>query len=142
MAKTTNDAKYADLFEQLKKISKDALSESPAPAPIIVGTPTTPLGSDIDYSKQVWLHSEGVCGFATVVLESGRSGFAQWLLANNYGSKWWSFGRHKGVGVATYPRYGFANIGQSYERNKFVASKIAEYLRAQGIACWVDSRVD
>jgi hypothetical protein len=46
------------------------------------------------------------------------------------------------VVVNTYDRYGFANIGQSYEKNKFVANKIAARLRAEGIDAWVDARVD
>jgi hypothetical protein len=133
---------YGQLFEELKLVSKQALAECPAPTPMIVGYPSTPLGNDVDLSKEHWFVADGVCGFAWVILESGRTGFAQWLLKNDLGRKWWSYGRTKGVVVNTYDRYGFANIGQSYEKNKFVANKIAARLRAEGIDAWVDARVD
>lgn len=138
MAKTD----FAQLFEELKHVSKAALAECPAPTPMIVGTPTTLLGDDIDFSKKVWFVEDGVCGFAYVILESGRTGFAQWLLKNGLGSKWWSYGRTKGVCVNTFPRLGFVEVGQSYEKSKFVAQKIANYLKAKGIDAWVDARID
>ena len=99
-------AEYAELFEELKSVSLEALAEAPAPTPIIVGSPSTPLGNDVDPNQQTWYHADGVFGFATVVLESGRSGFAQWLLAKNLGNKWWSAGRTKGVGIYAFSRYG------------------------------------
>lgn len=139
---TASDAKYAKLFEELKAVSHQALAECPAPTPMIVGSPSTPLGTDVDPNQKTWFHADGVCGFATVVLESGRSGFAQWLVKTGRGSKWWSFGSARGVGVYTFARFGFADIGQSYEKNKFVASAMAKHLRSAGFECWVDARVD
>jgi hypothetical protein len=133
---------YEALFEELKQVSHDALASCPAPTPMIVGSPSTPLGNDVDPNQQTWFHADGVCGFAYVILESGRTGFAQWLLKNDKGSKWWSYGRTKGVSLNDYPRYGFANVGQSYEKNRFVANKIAARLRAEGLDAWVDSRID
>jgi hypothetical protein len=135
-------AEYAELFEELKSVSREALAEAPAPTPIIVGSPSTPLGNDVDPNQQTWYHADGVFGFATVVLESGRSGFAQWLLAKNLGNKWWSAGRTKGVGIYAFSRYGFADARHSYERNRFIATRMANYLRGKGYECWVDARVD
>ena len=43
-----------------------AAAEAAVPTPMIVGTPTTPLGNDIDFKKQTYFVSEGVCGFAWV----------------------------------------------------------------------------
>lgn len=134
--------KHEALFNQLKLVSIQALAECPAPTPMIVGHPSTPLGNDVDPTKQMWYHADGVCGMASVVLESGRTGFAQWLLKNKLGNKHWSYGRTKGVSIYSFPRFGFAEIGQSYEKNKFVANKMAAYLRSQGIDCWVDARID
>jgi len=138
MAKTD----FAQLFEELKSVSYSALEECPAPQPMIVGHPSTPLGNDVDPTKPMWYVADGVCGFAYVILESGRTGFAQWLLKNGLGSKWWSNGRTKGVVVNTFPRLGFAEPGQSFEKNKFVAQKVAARLRAEGIDAWVDARID
>lgn len=135
-------SEFPALFEELKSVSHAALADCPAPTPMIVGTPTTPLGNDVDMTKQVWYVADGVCGFAYVVLENGRTGFAQWLLKNGLGNKWWSGGRTKGVVVNTYPRFGFAEPGQSYEKSKFVAGKVAARLRDYGIDAWVDARID
>ena len=33
------------------------------PNPMVVGTPTTPLGDDIDYSKDTYYVADGMCGF-------------------------------------------------------------------------------
>ncbi len=146
-SKATNSkhAEYQKLFDALKSVSHEALAECPAPTPMIVGSPSTPLGTDVDPNQKTWFVEGGVCGFATVVLESGRTGFAQWLLAersDKLGSKWWSAGRTKGVGLYTFARYGFADAGQSFERKRFIARKMASYLREQGYECWVDARVD
>jgi hypothetical protein len=46
------------------------------------------------------------------------------------------------VGIDTFDRYGFVYVGQSYEKNRFVASRIASHLRSKGIGAWVDSRID
>ena len=32
------------------------------PTPMVVGTPTTPLGDDIDYSKDTYYVADGMCG--------------------------------------------------------------------------------
>ena len=138
---------FPALFEELKQVSHKALAEAPVPTPIIVGSPSTPLGTDVDPNQKTWYHADGVCGFATVVLESGRTGFAQWILkerpkGEKLGSKWWTSGRYKGVGLYTFARYGFADIGQSYEKNRYVAGRIAAHLRSKGIEAWVDSRID
>lgn len=122
---------YAGLVNELRTISHEALAECPAPTPMVV-----------DDGTRHWYVADGVCGFATVVLESGRTGLAQWLLKNQLGRKWWSYGRTKGVALDTFARHGFADAGQSYEKNKYVANKIAAHLRACGFDAWVDARVD
>lgn len=144
---TKSVKQYEALFNELKAVSHKALAECPAPTPMIVGSPSTPLGTDVDPNQKTWFEPNGVCGFATVVLESGRSGFAQWILAerpqfNKLGAKWWSAGRAKGVGLYTFARYGFADAGQSFERNRFIANRMAQYLRSKGFECWVDARID
>jgi len=47
-----------------------------SPTPMVVGTPTTPLGNDIDYSKDTYYVSDGVCGFAWVNIKPARAAFA------------------------------------------------------------------
>ena len=139
----TSVAKYERLWRELQRVSHEALATAKAPTPMIVGSPTTPLGNDIDYSKQTWYVADGVCGFAWVVLESGRTGFAQWLLKNGYGHKEYQWGGgYKGVSFWPHARYGFAETRQSLELKQQVCGKMAEYLRSQGIPAYVNSRMD
>ena len=53
------------------------------PTPMIVGTPTTPLGNDIDYSKDTHYVSDGVCGFAWINIKPARGKFVKFLKDNN-----------------------------------------------------------
>ena len=42
------------------------------PTPMVVGSPTTPLGSDIDYDKKTYYVADGVCGFAWINIKPAR----------------------------------------------------------------------
>ena len=53
-----------------------------SPIPMVVGTPTTPLGDDIDYSKDTYYVSDGVCGFAWVNIKPARGKFVKYLKEN------------------------------------------------------------
>ena len=57
------------------------------PTPMIVGTPTTPLGNDIDYEKDVHYVSDGPCGFAWINIKPARGKFVKFLKDNNIGRK-------------------------------------------------------
>ncbi len=49
------------------------------PTPMVVGTPTTPLGDDIDYSKDTYYVADGLCGFAWINIKPARGKFVNWL---------------------------------------------------------------
>ena len=49
-------------------------SNACTPTPMVVGEPTTPLGNDIDYTKETWLVNDGVCGFAWINIKSKEVG--------------------------------------------------------------------
>ena len=49
-------------------------SKACTPTPMMVGEPTTPLGNDIDYSKDTWLVNDGVCGFAWINIKPEEVG--------------------------------------------------------------------
>ena len=49
------------------------------PTPMVVGTPTTPLGDDIDYSKDTYYVADGLCGFAWINIKPARGKFVTWL---------------------------------------------------------------
>ena len=42
------------------------------PTFMVVGTPTTPLGDDIDYSKDTYYVADGMCGFAWINIACKR----------------------------------------------------------------------
>ena len=54
------------------------------PTPMVVGTPTTPLGDDIDYSKDTYYVADGLCGFAWINI-AARGKFVKFLKDNNIG---------------------------------------------------------
>ena len=54
--------------------------------PMIVGSPSTPLGSDIDPSKPTYFVEGGCCGFAGVVIKPARGKFVS--LLKKYGLGW------------------------------------------------------
>ena len=57
------------------------------PTPMVVGQPTTPLGNDIDYSKETYYVSDGVCGFAWINIKPARGKFVKYLKDNDIGRK-------------------------------------------------------
>lgn len=85
---------------------------------------------------KAWLVAEGVCGFAWLVVTPATSSFAKWLAKRELGHKayngGWSISAHELV----------PNAGQSYERKVAAMTAAAAVLRAHGIACRVDSRLD
>ncbi len=139
----SNEVKFQNIWQEMKRVSHEALATAKAPTPMIVGTPTTPLGNDIDYNKQTWFVADGVCGFAWVVLDSARSGFARWLVANGHASKHWVQGvGYRGVSIWLHDRDGFAPTRQSLQLKQQVCGKVAAYLRSQGIQAFMESRID
>lgn len=138
----TSVAKYERLWAEIQRVSHEALAKATPPTPMIVGSPTTPLGNDIDYTKKTWFVADGVCGFAWVVLESGRTGFAQWLLKKGYGHKEYQWGGgYKGVSFWCSGA-GFPETRQSLELKQQVCRAVARYLNEQGIPAYSNSRID
>jgi hypothetical protein len=138
-----NEANYLRIWKEMQRISHVALANATPPTPMIVGSPSTPLGNDVDPTKKMWYVSDGVCGFGWVVLGSGRTGFAQWLLKNKYGSKHYQWGGgYKGVSIWPSARDGFAETRQSLQLKEQVCSEIAKYLRSEGFDAWSESRID
>lgn len=108
-------ARFAEVFKAAQDAGREA-AEAITPTPMIVGSPTHPLGDDIDPSKPVYRVDAGVCGFAWVLVRPATCSFARWLVKMGYGST-----AYKG-GVAV--RIGAH--GQSYERKVAHAAAMAE----------------
>ena len=103
------------------------------PTPMVVGTPTTPLGDAIDYSKDTHYVSDGVCGFAWVNIKPARGKFVKFLKDNNIGRKDSYYG-----GYTVWVR----GFGQSLARKESYARAFADVLTTNGIKAYAMSRMD
>ena len=103
------------------------------PTPMVVGSPTTPLGNDIDYSKDTYYVSDGVCGFAWVNIKPARGAFVKYLKENNIGRKDSYYGGYT-VWVSEF--------GQSMARKENYARAFTQVLDANGITAYNMSRMD
>mgnify|MGYP003132054271 CR=1 FL=1 len=102
------------------------------PNPMVVGSPTTLLGDDIDYSKETYYVADGVCGFAWVTIRPGNSSIAR-------------HAKKLGIGRTAYGGGVMIWIGdhnQSLERKTEHARAYAEALRNNGINASAESRID
>ena len=100
--------------------------------PMVVGSPSTPLGSDIDYSKKTYFVEGGVCGFAGVVIKPARGKFVSYLKSIGMGHKHYYGGYYVSVRA----------FGQSMTRKEAYAEAFAKVLGESGISCYVDSQMD
>ena len=100
--------------------------------PMVVGSPSTPLGSDIDYSKKTYFVEGGVCGFAGVVIKPARGKFVSYLKSIGMGHKHYYGGYYVSVRA----------VGQSMTRKEAYAEAFAKVLGESGISCYVDSQMD
>mgnify|MGYP001174502366 FL=1 len=119
------------LLERAHLMGMDAGRDS-TPTPMIVGSPSTPFGSDIDYSKKTYFVEGGACGFAGVVIKPARGKFVSYLKGLGMGHKHYYGGYYVPV----------REFGQSLERKEAYARAYAKVLSEEGMSCYVDSRMD
>ena len=100
--------------------------------PMIVGTPTEFMGSEIDYSKETYFVESGVCGFAGVVIKPAQGKFVSYLKSINKGRKHYYGGYYVPV----------KEFGLSLTRKEAYASAFADVLTEVGMKVYVDSRMD
>ncbi|MBA87721.1 MAG: hypothetical protein CMB16_00440 [Euryarchaeota archaeon] len=110
------------------KAGNDAL-----PTPMVVGSPTTPLGDDIDPKKPMYFVNDGVCGFAWVNIKPARGKFITWLKSMGIGRKDSYYGGYT-IWVSGF--------GQSYERKNAYANAFAKVLNDNGIKAYAMGRLD
>lgn len=101
--------------------------------PMVVGTPTTLLGNDIDYSKKTYFVENGVCGFAGVVIKPARGKFVSYLKSLDMGYKHYYGGYYVPC----------REFGQSLTRKEAYCGAFAGVLKESGMTdVSVDSRMD
>lgn len=121
---------FALLHAQAHEAGHAAATKT-TPRAIIVGSPSTPFGNDVDLSKQHWYESEGVCGFAWVSFP---------------GNKPWCRWAKKNIRISKHYPSGFciwvSDYGQSLERKEAYAEAYAKVLREAGVEAYAGSRMD
>ena len=103
------------------------------PTPMVVGQPTTPLGNDIDYSKETYYVADGVCGFAWINIKPARGKFVKYLKDNNIGRKDSYYGGYT-IWVSGF--------GQSLDRKSAYARAFVKVLNDNGLKAYAMSRMD
>ena len=138
LGKAETDKSPSFTTGQAKSIFAEALAaglaagDAAKPRAMVVGTPSTFLGDDIDYNKRTYYVSEGVCGFAWVVIRPGNSSLARQSVKLGIGSKAY------GGGVSIW----VGDHGQSLERKEQHARAYADVLRSYGVNAYLESRMD
>ena len=123
--------KCEKLLERAHLMGMDA-GRSVGVSPMVVGSPSTPFGSDIDYSKPTYFVEGGVCGFAGVVINPARGKFVSYLKSLGKGHSHYYGGFYVPV----------REFGQSMTRKEAYADAFAKVLSEEGMRCYVDSRMD
>ena len=119
------------LLEKAHLMGMDA-GRGSTPTPMVVGTPTELFGSEIDWNKSTYHVSDGVCGFAGVVIKPARGKFVSFLKSKGLGWKHYYGGFYMTC----------REFGQSLARKEAYCEAFAKVLGEAGMRCYVDSRMD
>ena len=108
------------------------------PQAIIVGSPSTPFGNDVDPNQKTWFVEGGVCGFASVVIKPARGNIVAELKKRKIGSAHYG----GGYSFSSWQLAPSIRQDQSYERAVAAAKGAVEVLKKYGINAYVDARID
>jgi len=129
---------WAKLYADADAAGRKA-ADAATPVPMLVGTPKNMLASLVgrddggfDEKEPVYYVSDGVCGFAWVLVRPGNSSFARWLAKTDKGSA--AYGGGVSIWVSGY--------GQSMQRKEAYAGAFAKVLQDAGITAYSQSRMD
>lgn len=121
---------FADLATRAHLAGMEA-GNAAAPVPMVVGSPSTVFGNDIDPRQPSYFVADGVCGFAWVKFK-GSTPFGRWA-------------KKIGIARASYPKGMQINVrafGQSMQRKEAYAQAYAKVLQDAGVEAYADSRMD
>jgi hypothetical protein len=134
LASQERDAAFKKLINDLALTAEVAYTLC-TPAPMAVYE-TAGLSDAPKPGGRSWYVSEGVCGFAWVVIKPATSSFAKYLARNNIGYK-----AYEGGWVLPMS-YLVVNMSQSLERAEAASLAVAKELRSHDIKCYATSRMD
>lgn len=122
---------FRAIWDAADKAGK-AAAAAKVPVPMFVGTPTHPLGNDIDPTQPIYHVPDGVCGFAWVKWK-GNTSWGRWTAKEGLARKSYEGGLS----------YWISDYGQSMERKEAYAYAFAAVLQENGIAdAYAASRMD
>jgi hypothetical protein len=128
---TGTNSQFQALWDKAVEAGK-AAGNATKPRAMIVGSPSTPFGNDIDPNQQTWYEPEGVCGFAWVKIRPATTPFARFLKKMGYASPAYNGGLE--VWISDY--------NQSMQRKEAHARAMAKVFSDAGINAYADSRMD
>jgi hypothetical protein len=121
---------FEALYNKANEAGKAAV-EGFKPQPMIVGSPSTFLGNDIDPSKPTYFVEDGVCGFAWVQFK-GNTPWGRWAKKNAKARPGYPSGLQ--ISVHAY--------NQSMQKKEVYAAAFAKVLQEAGIEAYSNSRMD
>jgi len=128
-----NDRKFGALLKQAEEAGLEA-GNAASPTPMLVGSPTTPFGNDIDPTKTTYFVAGGACGFAWVHVK-GNTSFGRWA-SQSPRSGFRKSEYHGGLIRACH------DFGQSMERKEAYCAAYAKVLTEAGVTAYSSSRMD
>ena len=136
----TTAVKTKSAYDILVEASEaaEAAVKACRPTPMIVGSPSTPLGNDVDPTQQTWFVEGGVCGFASVVIKPARGTIVAELKKRGIGSAHYG----GGYSFSSWQLAPSIRRDQSYERAVAAAKGAVEVLKNYGVNAYVDARID
>jgi hypothetical protein len=126
-----------DIFVEASEAAEAAVKAC-RPTPMVVGTPTTFFGNEIDETKPTYFVEGGVCGFASVVIKPARGPLVTLFKQRGVGRKSY----YSGWDVASWEFAPSIRRDQSYERACAAAAGAVKVLQSYGINAYVDARID
>ncbi len=82
--KQSEDEKFAAIHSEAIAAGNAAFHAA-KPVPMVVGTPVSMFGNEIDRTKPVYVVDGGVCGFAYAIVRDARRPFCKWLIKTENG---------------------------------------------------------
>lgn len=122
-------------WQRLHEIAHEAgmaAGKSHTPTPMRVVERANPLDRNSPIVTDYGIETEGLCGFAWVVIRPATSSFARWLKQRGIGRTGYGGGTHIWV----------SEFGQSYERKEQYARAYAQVIKDAGLTAYWDSRLD
>lgn len=125
---------FDSVFFLAKQAAQEAF-EKAVPTPVVVGSPSTPFGNDVDPNQPMYV-MPGLCGFAWVNIYADRRK-AEGKEIKAAGIGWDDY--EKAFHISSYE---FGAHGQSVERKEAACKAAAEVFKRYGYRAYSGSRLD